>query len=273
MAAHVEDKFKNGFLLDEERLRKLSDIISERLNSVTPPLQHNFHVYRADSFAYDTSNLNDIIAEDNADWCRITKLEVKVPDDERLKFNMVFNEEGTFLKMEGEDRDMVYLLLSDLKDYLKNEVNICRHISREQIRNITIFIMVGFMTLMCVIMFFLLDLGKVDDSVVNEALSSDNISKKLNYLIERGNSPYADNIDYFSYILLLMPIFFIVSTTKILQRTLTFFFPANIFLFGAQIQRYSSRRRIISQILWGGIVAFSVSFLASVAVFLLTKGS
>ncbi len=123
MAAYVEHTFKRGFLLDEERLRKLNSIIQERLAKHDPPLSHTFRIYRADSYSYETQKVDDVTREDNADWQHITRLQIKTEQKDVFEFKLSFSEDGTFLKMVGNDRDDVFLLFSDLREYMENEIN------------------------------------------------------------------------------------------------------------------------------------------------------
>lgn len=95
MAAYVEHSFAKGFLLDEERLRKLNSLIGERLGKAAPPLKHSFRVYRADSYSYETANVDDVAKEDNTNWQRITRLEIKAEQKDVFEFVLTFSDEGT----------------------------------------------------------------------------------------------------------------------------------------------------------------------------------
>ena len=73
MAAHVEHEFVRGFVLDEERLRKLTHLIAQHLDPSTTGGSYEFRVYRGDAFAYTTPSVEDVLKEDNSDWKRLTK--------------------------------------------------------------------------------------------------------------------------------------------------------------------------------------------------------
>src|SRR5687767_6503838 len=115
MAAYVEHKFTRGFLLDEERLRRLRDIIAKRTEHANLPL--TFKVYRGDSYSYETDSLDDVAREDNEDWRKITRLDVLINGKDELSFELTFSKDGAFLKIVGADRDKVFLLFSDIRDY------------------------------------------------------------------------------------------------------------------------------------------------------------
>ena len=114
MAAYVEHRFKRGFLLDEEKLRKLVNLITQRLGKSEPPIPYKLRVFRADPYSYETSNVEDIVNEDHADWRRITRLQIEASRQKDFEFELTFSDEGTSLNLDGDDRDQVYLLLSDL---------------------------------------------------------------------------------------------------------------------------------------------------------------
>ena len=109
MAAYVEHHFLKGFLLDEEKLRKLVNIINQRLSRSTPPISHKFRVFRADSYSYETDNVEDIINEDNTDWRKITKLQIKALSEKEFEFDLTFSNDGTDIKINGD-------LMTDLAD-------------------------------------------------------------------------------------------------------------------------------------------------------------
>ena len=90
MGAFVEEKFKGGFILDEGKLRKTTDLIEKR--SGDSPV--TFKVYRGDSYSYETSDIDDVVNEDNEDWRAITKLEQIVKKDKELDFKLAFSSEG-----------------------------------------------------------------------------------------------------------------------------------------------------------------------------------
>jgi len=144
MPAYVEHEFPRGFILDEERLRKLAHLVSERLAN-TGAFQ--FHVYRGDAFTYTTDSVDEVLKEDNADWRRLTKLELRTVAPTDLALFLSFSSSGTRVEIEGTNRDAVFLLFSDLRAYLKEEVNTAPYIPKEIAETIGGIVGVGVMAL------------------------------------------------------------------------------------------------------------------------------
>jgi hypothetical protein len=66
MGAYVHHQFERGFLLDEERLRKLVHLIAEKLDPEKSGKRYEFKVFRGDAYSYMTNAVDDILKEDNA---------------------------------------------------------------------------------------------------------------------------------------------------------------------------------------------------------------
>jgi len=128
MGAFVDHKFRKGFLLDEERLRKLNDMLLTRGEQLPNECKPTYKVYRADGLTYTTEDIQQILCEDNADWQRVVRLVVSMQAEDDLSLELDFDEQQTTLHIEGNDRDLVFLVFSDLKQYLANEVFIIRQL-------------------------------------------------------------------------------------------------------------------------------------------------
>ena len=91
MAAHVESDFDNNpFRLDEEGARKLWETIERRVKDVAD-VDLRLKVYRGDDFAYETSSVDDLVSEENADWKAVTRVDYLASnDDEQFKFALRF---------------------------------------------------------------------------------------------------------------------------------------------------------------------------------------
>ena len=135
MGAHVEHRFTRGFLLDEERLRKLVHIVLERLPTDQSPAERlEFKVFRGDAYSYTTSSVEDVLKEDNADWRKITRLDLRSASEKPVMFSLRFDKAGTSLEIDGDDRDVVFVLFSDVREYLREEVNRAVSIPRNATR-------------------------------------------------------------------------------------------------------------------------------------------
>lgn len=261
MGAYVEEKFEGGFLLDEGKLRKIVDIIESR----TGKSSSKFKVFRGDSYSYDTSSVDDVVNEDNEDWRAITRLQIKLSDENPLEFKLTFSDEGMSIYITGEDRDAVYLLFSEIREYAKNDVLQLAPMSEKTGRIVSLLFMVAVMTFF---MYSMLEpqINK-DSSIVQAVLESSDTNKKLDYLISDRELANNGKSYYWLFLLLLLPI---LISTEILQKSWNFIYPSNQFLFGERKKKYESRMSLLSKIFWGVIVALVVSVIASIMVWKVT---
>ena len=84
MGAYVEEILLDGFILDEGKLRKITDLVESRIDNV-PVI---FKVHRGDSYSYETTNIEDVTNEDNEDWRAITKLQLLIDQKGGIEFRL-----------------------------------------------------------------------------------------------------------------------------------------------------------------------------------------
>lgn len=266
MAAFVEHSFDNGFLLDEERIRKIQDIIATRLSKQSPPLKPKYKVYRGDSYSYVTESLEDVAMEDNDDWRKITRLDVLVEKGDALDFRLSFSHAGSELNIKGEDRDQVFLLFSDLREYMNNDVATSK-LTKNRYKLMSSFLlllpMVGFLV------FMWLDIKPSNPLARQNALQSSNMVTKLDFIIQEEQR--RDTGRGFLYIVAVTIVFMGLASTRLLQRGVGFMFPSNEFLFGRRKQRFEHRRTILNNILWIVLIGLAVSTIAGIIVWYVTK--
>lgn len=257
MGAYVEEKFKGGFLLDEGKLRKIVDLIEHRNGDESIV----FKVFRGDSYSYETQSLEDVINEDNDDWRSITKLQISLAEEHPLEFHLTFSDEGLSIFITGENRDSVFLIYSDLREYFNNDVLKKPPMSEKTGGLVAMILMLSSMAI--VFFFSFSDQMNKDPSVVRAVLDSNDLHEKINYLIsdreeKNGEFPYL-------YILVILAAPVILMTGAV-QGIWNFIFPSNQFLFGDRKKKYEARMALISKIFWGVVVALIVSMIASVIV-------
>lgn len=259
MSAYVDHDFKKGFVLDEARVRKLHELISTRLAKLNDPPSLALKVYRGDSYVYETSSVDDVLKEDNDDWRAITRLEFIAETEDVILFILRFSSSGTSLHIVGSDRDAVFLIFSDIREYLQTSVLSGTPISRDTIRLIAITIMfvamVGFL-------WSLISSVKPDTSRVAEVLSSNDITEKVNYLVKQQTSKHFPTTTLVW--LVLMTLSMIGSISGIFEGVWRTLFPTNLFLFGQRKEAHDKRRSLLSKVFWGVFVALGVSILAGV---------
>ncbi|MEW6531014.1 MAG: hypothetical protein AB1473_09275 [Thermodesulfobacteriota bacterium] len=270
MSAYIEHQFEKGFLLDEERLRRIVDIINRRASKADPHVSAMFLVFKADSYTYETDRIEDVISEDNADWRRITRLEIRVEHEDDLDLKLAFFDKGSTARLVGQDRDRVYLLFSDLREYLKNEVNVCWTISEGMRAAASIAFMIVIVMALMGAAFWGYSWYVQPERDVKAVLSSTELREKLDFLVERSVS--RDKLHLGTLIFLIgVPILLASIATDYFNRSLPFFFPANLFLFGAQKEKYERRKRMRGNIVWGVGIAFVISVIAGLAVGVITN--
>ncbi|WP_341939617.1 hypothetical protein [Marinimicrobium sp. C2-29] len=251
MGADVEHKFEGGFLLDEVKLRKIVDLIESRTGRSTV----EFKVHRGDSYSYVTSNADDVADEDNDDWRAITKLQISITEDSPKFFMLTFSEKGISLHISGEDRDSVYLIFSDLRGYINNEVLTKFPFTDHAWWVLSRVLFVG--SFLAVTYFVFDDQINKNPSHAIKALESNDISAKLNYLIsEKMDQMVSAASIYWIIPVMLIPIFFGSNISKKMWHLI---FPTNEFLFGKRKVIYEKRRSFMEKIFWGVIVAAVVT--------------
>ena len=273
MSAYVEHKFKKGFILNEENLRKMHELILKRFNEIDDTLKPEYEIQRKDSYCYLTNDVKDIVNEDNSVYNKIQNITILGKKDDEFYFELTFSQsDGTKLLIKGENRDLVFLLLSDLRTYMNNDVNKRFVIDRSSIRNIFFCIE---MLILIVPLISLLNLAKKTSGIISYeiAIKSNDLQEKLNYLINQNH--IKDDVTYMSYLPIYMigvviigiiPIFF----DKLIQKIILFLYPSNIFLFGKAIVEYEKANAIKNKILWAIVVSFIISLVAGFIVFYVT---
>lgn len=295
MSAYVEYEFERGFILDEERIRRINEIIRTRLPTEDEHLVLNYAVYRSDSYVYMTQNVEDVIREDNGESQRIVRILASVQDARelprfvagfqsirglseqletsglrtRLSLNLDFDtNKRSGLYIQGEDRDLVYLLYSDLRQYLIHEVNVCRYLSGFALR-VTATSVLFLSAVTSIVAYFVNLVASQIQSpeIVKSVLESQSVIDKLNYLISKNLEVY-DILTGRALLPVLLLLFAgmllalaaAAAPSRFWYRFSTFIFPRNIFLLGKEIKRHADTQRRRSNLLWVVIVGFLLLF-------------
>lgn len=270
MGAHLKYKFKKGFLLDEEKLRKIHDIISKRIEDN----EIKYSVFREDSFSFDTKNLEDIINEENLKGSTINELQINLDKKGTLDLSLDFDEFGTSLAIIGENRDVVFLLSSELKDYISNEVCTKRIVESDDIQ--LSILAVGMLLFGTIILVFakLMINSSIDNQLIKDTLSGNDTNEKINLLIQdrfRKNMIAGHNKLNILALIATSPmlLMFFLFTNKF-TRPFVYLFPANLFLFGKEIERYNRRLGTVSKVFWVVFVGLIISIVAGLIVWYIT---
>jgi hypothetical protein len=279
MSAYIDFKFHKGFLLNEENLRKITDIISKRL----PNLESytiKYSVYRNDSFCFDTHNISDILNEGNSREQKINTLMImayeKNNTDEKIELDLrvIFDSaESVRFKIIGENRDFVFLLGSDIKEYIGNNIAVCLRYSDEKARNFG-----RAMPFFLTMALFIIGMNKFI-SVVNVAnreklsevdliIKSNDISEKLNYIL-KGNTALL-KLDYSFVIPLLIGFFILLFAALYINKILSIFIITNVFIIGKEKEIYDRRVKRRANIIWVGLIGLILSIISGILVWKIT---
>jgi hypothetical protein len=255
MAAHVSHKFDKGFLIREEHLRRIHEIISKRaeLNGDSRALEIN--VKRADAFSYSTENVDEIVAEDNSDADKIVSITYEINDYEDdfmvwLDFN---KDDGVNLRLNGKDRDQVFLLFSDVKSYIEAEVAKAWKLHRDWVRLAVVMTMM--LVLLSAFTYLISPDGKIND--LSRAIASTDVQVKLNALLAERVRLSNVSAKALGVLFALAAISIFVVPTWFIW-TASYLFPSNEFIIGRQLAKYGRRLSLRSNLFWGVVVAAAV---------------
>lgn len=251
MAATVRHRFSGVFVLDEGQLRRINDIIVRRLPEGADGA-YEIRVSRADSFAFVTKSIDEVCKEENGPSIEVEGIRFTVKTEPFELLLEISRKEGVILSIEGQDRDAVFLVHSELKSYIDQGVMSRKWIGSNpyqlKLFGILLMMIISFIALI-VIMTWTKDGGPAQS-----ILESKDVLLKLNYLIDRGQSSVESARWGFAAFVAMMA----ASMLDLHGRSYSFFFPANIFLLGRMVRWYEARIKLRSQIFWSVIVAFII---------------
>ena len=250
MGANVRAKLGPSFMLDEERLRRLHQKISERSAALKDVFDFEYRVLRADTYSYTTQKIDDILAEANAGHERIVEINIQSTKDSQIDHHLSFSDDGIAFRIDGDDRDAVFLLFSDVKEYIVSSIvrrRLLNMFSGRWIPRISS-LLFGVVSLIVII-------GIYRDSVP----AADDADAKLDFLVQQ-QIMINDFLPYmFGLMALVLILLFLVDMLPSIASKI---WPPHLFLIGGEIGRYEKRKRIQERVVWGVVVAFIVSALA-----------
>jgi hypothetical protein len=259
MNAHLETNFKRGFFLTEEALIKLDDIIRKRLLTADPEATLQFKVFRADGMLVEFDNPSAVAAEENSSRNAIKRVEI-LSAGTAYKVSLKFDpKDNTDLAIEANDRDLAYLLASDIKDYVNSEVLKFRSFSFDSAmssRSVFPLLMLPFL---------FLSISGIKESpkaeTVAAVLASSDVQAKLNLLIESrvGQDPSPLKWYLVAMVAVLVVLFFIGS---LLDKA----YPRNIFYWGKLAQAHDRLLSLREKVVWGIVIAFVIGIASTLAV-------
>ena len=253
MPAYLNTQYKQGFYVSEESLIKLVDIVRRRLSPSDPASKIKFRVFRTDGMVIEYESPTQVVSEENAPRNAAKRVEVIGEYSETSsKFKIVFDREDSIdLQLQSENRDLAFLLFSDIKEYLQAEVLRFRSFSVSAMLGHRLFlaplVLVPFLA-------FFATLEAPNQETLQAVLDSDDLHRKLDFIINRSN-----RIDSLGSLKLMGAvsvgmIVVIAGGFPLLQKV----FPRNIFYWGKAATSYDRITSMRDKFLWGVLVAFVI---------------
>lgn len=265
MGTSVNYEFKKGFILDEERIRKINDLIIEKAHLKSKGIVPNYQIYFENSFTFNSNKIQEIIDLPNNSVDKITRIKISL-NIKNLELIVDINPKDSLLQIEGESRDLIFVLFSDLRDYLNKEVFTIWSNKIDK-RYIRLLIPIFLISLLSYTMFRFIDSNNIDKPELIKIINNDDILPKINFLLqERLNLPTESYeflkwmlpVSIFSSILMVLPI-----TDYLIVKPFRYLFPSHLFLFGKAIEENKKRKNLLDKILWGGLIALVISIVAN----------
>ena len=260
MSAYLETNFRRGFLLSEENIIKLTDIIMKRLAPLENDARVHFKVYSIDGMLLELDTPSSVAAQENSSRNAVKRVDF-VSSGASFKLLLQFDtKDSVELKIESSDRDLAYLLYSDIKDYLHADVLKFRSFSFDAALSSRNAIPFYFMPML------LAPLAMVKDgptpATVSKAIEARDAQTKLNFLIEHRPNNY--DLEKFSNwgAPFLALFFLLIFIGQILDKA----FPRNIFYWGRAAQKYDLLLRKREKVVWGVLVSFLIGIAATLFV-------
>jgi len=252
MGAYVNKYYSEGFLLKEESLLKIEDIIKRRMSSLEE-FSISYVVYRSDDYFVTYTDVSDVLSEENSKRNAIKSLRIVFKTNDTKGRLDLDQEEKSLIRLESEDRDLAFLLASDLKDYLKNEVFIFGKNRLGEISQSRILAPFG-MALGLLIGLFVFSL-EIPHRDVSSAIASHSLENKIDFLLSREREiPSLSTLMYpvitLMIVGLLFPFFLSIFNLMSLRNT---------FYFGKEIETYDKKKSLREKVIWGVLVSLVVA--------------
>lgn len=260
MKAHIETSLDKGFLLGEEHLIKLSDIIQKRLTSDNVEGSILYKIFRVDGALFETESHDSVTSEENSTRNAIKRLEVSVQSDS-LALKISFDpSESIELSVEASNKDIAYLMFSDVKDYLSSEVCSFRSFSFEKaLSSRVVFPLFGMVIPLAALTMLM---HNPSEEAYKAALATENIPEKINFLIERNSQQSSPAVLKIMIGVMFAGLILPFTLGMGLDKT----FPRHVFYWGKAAGKYDRFVRIREKVIWGVIIAFVIGILSTVFV-------
>lgn len=259
MSAYLQTSLKHGFYITEESLIKLDDIIRRRLLAYSSDVVLTSKVYRLDGMLVEFESAGNIAKEENSSRNSILRIDL-LSNTPTYNLSLSFySKTGTVLQIAADDRDLAYLLASDIKEYLHSEVLKFRSFTFSHA-----FSSRFIFPLLMLPMILLVTTSFKDGPQgyqIQQILASTDLNEKMNFLIEARTRQDPRYLKWY-----MIGLFFTIFGLMFIGGWLDKVYPRNVFYLGKQIASYDKLLKNREKFWWGIIVAFVIGIASTVAV-------
>jgi hypothetical protein len=262
LTSGISKRFKKPFVLDEDSLRRFHAIIEKSATDLSFSTKVVFHVEREDYRYYETDNIEEIFSDPNIIGKRINELSVELhPENaENTAIRHIYHSDIVYARLPDWTVMIVYSLRE--KDISFPNPDMVRLRIATHDKN------------------WALLLADEIEPQIQRTFKAKQTPRWLLWLfvvpflfllanpIHNVAAPYRKN-DISTFLLALLVVaslMIFVFRHNIATFVTRFLGPESVFLWGEEAQSYSSREQVRRSILWGVIVAFLVSFFASLII-------
>ena len=177
------------------------------------------------------------------------------------RLELSFSAQGTHLEIEGDERDKVFVLFSDVREYLTEEVNKGFYLSKQAKQILAGAMMFAFLATFLSFMAAEERSSHLTNTELKRVTASRDVAAKLDALLtvesrkaQRG-IPVRGMLIFFAIVLVL--------GADLPERSWSYIWPSNVFLFGAQKIHFDRKRKVIANVFWIVVIGGAVSILAA----------
>jgi len=276
--AGIYKEYKKHFLVDEGKLRKLYNIIREYGDKLAVPYLIKMTVRRMDKSFYETTEIDEVLADENADGRTIEFItmelhrkaesndNIKETDFDRRKASIILildrhDKEKVFFSIQGKNRDWCFLLADELDSNIRRVLTKSPILGNYPLAFVDLFV---FIVLTGLLLFYLaFSITTTPPTLSVDQILSMTIDARTQKLLEMAVNRDSD-ILWFGPIMLVITA---VMMTFIGLRPFSRLFAKmsrSVFYWGDVAPLHDAFEKRVSLIKWGVFIAFLVSFGASI---------
>jgi hypothetical protein len=270
-------EYLQNFLLDEQKLRKIVDVIRTNSDKLPYKTHINFYIEQEPQIFYNTSEIDDILLYDNTPDRPINTISIELyesnpnPQESNIKdpppillVGFTKNKETKIrYTIKCDDRDWMFLISDELDTQIKRTL-VTKHSK------------FPFWSFDLILSLILISLGIFfSNFIINNSLhfdisSSDitfmTMEEQISKLLELSINKNTDNIYAIIYILVFTWIFagivfFNRPISKLIQK-----FNKSVFYWGDMIHIYDKNKSLYSKIIWVILFGFIVTIIGGIVV-------